>query len=64
MHTTFAIESGDSLAPGIIPEPVRVHDQPRATTAPRDEPQAPRLWFRGRATRNPVSNEPTKLEVE
>ena len=27
MHTTFAIESNDSPAPGIIPEPVRMHDQ-------------------------------------
>ena len=64
MHTTFAIESNDSPAPGIMPEPVRVHDQPAATTAPRGERQAARLRFRGPATRNPVSNEPTKLEVE
>jgi hypothetical protein len=64
MHATFAIESNDSPAPGIMPEPVRVHDQPAATTASRGERQAPRLRFRGRATRNPVSNEPTKLEVE
>lgn len=35
MHTTFAIESNDSPAPGIIPEPVCVHDQPAATTARR-----------------------------
>ena len=54
MHTTFAIESNDSPVPGIMPEPVRVHDEP-ATTAPRGERQA---------TRNPVSNEQTKLEVE
>jgi hypothetical protein len=33
MPTTFAIESNDSPAPGIIPEPVRVHDQPTASTA-------------------------------
>ena len=64
MHTTFAIESNDSPAPGIMPEPVRVHDQAAATTAPRGERQAARLRFRGPATRNPVSNEPTKLEVE
>jgi hypothetical protein len=64
MHTTFAIESGDSPAPGIIPEPVRVHDQPGATTAPRGERQDPPRCFRGPAARNPVSNEPTKLEVE
>ena len=64
VHTTFAIESDDSPAPGIIPEPVGMHDQPAATTASRGERQAPRLRFRGRATRNPVSNEPAKLEVE
>jgi hypothetical protein len=28
MHTTFAIESNYSPAPGIMPEPVHVHDQP------------------------------------
>ena len=64
MHTTFAIESNDSPAPGIIPEPVRMHDQPAAPTAPRGERQVARPRFRGPATRNPVSNEPTKLEVE
>ena len=51
--------------PGIMPEPVRVHDQPAETTAPRGEREAVRPpWFGGPATRNPVSNEPTKLEVE
>ncbi len=64
MHTTFAIESNDSPAPGIMPEPVRVHDQPAAMTAARGARQAARLRFRGRATRNPVNNEPTKLEVK
>jgi hypothetical protein len=64
IHTTFAIESNDSPVPGIIPEPVRVHDQPAAMTAPRGERQAARLRFRGPATRNPVSNESTMLEVE
>ena len=64
LHATFAIESGDSSVPGIIPEPVRVHDQPRATTALRGGREAPPLWSRGPAARNPVSNEPTKLEVE
>ncbi len=29
MQTTFAIESNDSPVPGIMPEPVRVHDEPR-----------------------------------
>jgi hypothetical protein len=32
MHTTFAIESNDSPASGIIPEPARVRD---AAAAPR-----------------------------
>jgi hypothetical protein len=64
MHTTFAIESNDSPAPGSIPEPVRMHDQPAATTAPPGERQAARPRFSGPATRNPVSNEPTKLGVE
>ena len=48
MHTTFATESNDSPAPGIIPEPVRMHDQPAATTAPPGERQAARPRFRGR----------------
>ena len=64
MHTTFAIESSDSRAPGIMPEPVRVHDEPAAATAPRGERQAARRHVRGPATRNPVRNEPTQLEVE
>jgi hypothetical protein len=64
MHTTFAIESNDVPAPGITPEPVRVHDEPAATAAPRGVPQSARLRFRGPPTRNPMSNEPTKLEVE
>jgi hypothetical protein len=64
MLTTFAIESNDSPAPGIIPGQVRVHDEPAATTAPRDEREAAGLRVRGPATRNPVSNEPTRPEVE
>ena len=64
MHTTFAIESNDSPAPGIMPEPVRLRDEPAATTAAGGERQAAGLRFRGPATRNPVSNEPAKLEVE
>jgi hypothetical protein len=63
MHTTFAIESNDSQAAGIIPEPVRVHDERAAMTAPRGEPQAARLRFRGLLT-HPVSDEPAKVEVE
>ncbi len=64
LHTTFADESNDSPAAGLMPGPVRVHGQPAATPAPRDERQAPRLCFRGLAIRSPVSNEPTRLEVE
>ena len=64
LHTTFAIESNDSPAPGIMPEPVRVHDGPAAEAVPRGEGQPARLRFRGPAARNPVSNEPPKLEVE
>jgi len=63
-HTTFAIESNDSPAPGIMPEPARVHDPPAATTAPRDERQVARLPFRRLAPQNPVSNELTRLEGE
>ena len=51
MHTTVAIESNDSPAPG-IPEPVRVHDQPAAMTAPRGERQGARLRFRGLAAQH------------
>ncbi|MHB8656331.1 MAG: hypothetical protein ACYC91_00005 [Solirubrobacteraceae bacterium] len=42
MHTTFAIESNESPAPGIVPEPVRVHNQPTVPTgpAPLDDRQA------------------------
>jgi len=32
MKTTFAMESHTSPAPGIIPEPSLVHDQPAAPT--------------------------------
>jgi len=63
LHTTFAIESNDSPAPGIMPERVRVHDEPAAMTTSRGEWQAARLRFRGLATRNAVSDEPAKLEV-
>ena len=57
MHTTFAIESNDSPAPGIIPGPVHIHDQPARPTRSAGGPSP------GRATkplaspgqRNPVS---------
>jgi hypothetical protein len=64
-HTAFAIESNDSPAPGIMPEPVRVHDQPAAPTrhaARRAAGRTTPLSWPGH--RNPVSNEPAKLVVE
>jgi hypothetical protein len=61
--TTVAIESNGSPAPGIVPEPVRVHDEPAARTAPRGERPTPRRRVRAPATRDPVGDEPTKLEV-
>jgi hypothetical protein len=64
VHPTFPIESNDSPAPGIMPEPVRVHDQPAAMTAPRGERLGARLRFRGPTAQHRVSNEPAKLEVE
>ena len=63
-HTTFAIESNDSPAPGVMPELVRVHDQSAARTRPLGERQAAGLRVRGPATRNQAGNEPIKLEVE
>jgi hypothetical protein len=63
MHIIFAIESDESPAPGIIPA-VRVHDEPAATTAPRGERRAARFRFRGPATRNPVSDERSRLGLE
>jgi hypothetical protein len=63
MHTTVAIESIGSPAPGIMPEAVDVHDEPGERTAPPDDRQAPRLCVRGPAGGTPVSDKPTKLEV-
>jgi hypothetical protein len=38
VHSTFAIESHDPPAAGIIPEPMRIHDEPAAARRrPRDE---------------------------
>lgn len=64
LHTTFAIEPSDSPAPGIMPEPVRVRDEPAAMTRSRGERPVARLRFRGLPTRNAVSDEPARLEVE
>jgi hypothetical protein len=62
MHTTFAIESNDSPAPGVIPEPVRVHDGPAATTVAswRAAGRAAAFSWPG----HPVGNAPIKLEVQ
>ena len=64
VRTTVAIESDDSPAPGIIPESVRVHGEPGATTLPRDGRRAARLRFRGPAARNPATHERSKLGAE
>lgn len=61
-HTTFAIESGESRAPALMLEPVR--DEPAARTAPRGERRALRLRFRRPVTRNPVTDERSRLGVE
>jgi hypothetical protein len=63
MHTTFAIESNDSLPPGIMPGSVSVHDEPAVTTAPRGEREAERPRSRALASEHSVGKEPTKLEV-
>jgi hypothetical protein len=43
LDTTFAIECNDSPAPGIIPEPVRVHDE-RAAKPAADRPRRRPSW--------------------
>jgi hypothetical protein len=63
-HTTLAIESNGSPAPGIMPEPVRVHDELAERTAPPAERLAARRRVRVPATPKPVSDEPTKVQVE
>jgi hypothetical protein len=57
MDTTFAIESHYSPAPGIIPEPVRVHDQPASPTGRAARRAAGRATksFSSPGRRNPVS---------
>jgi hypothetical protein len=63
-HTTFAIESNDSPAPGIMPELVRVHDERAERAAPAgDRRGAAQPCVRGLATQYRVSDEPRKLEV-
>lgn len=56
MKTTLAIESHDSPAPGIIPEPARVHEQPAAPAVRADRRAA------GRANK-PATGKPTPLSV-
>ena len=57
MHSTFAIGSHDSPAPGIIPGPVRVHDQPARLTrrAGRPPPRRATKPFASPGQGNPVS---------
>jgi hypothetical protein len=56
VRPTFAIESNDSQAPGIVPEPVRVHDQPIAPTRPRRPATGvSRMYAADRRTTNPSS---------
>ena len=57
MHTTFAVESNDSPAPGIIPGPVHIHDQPAGRHAAPDahrQAAQPNRWPRP-GQGNPVS---------
>jgi len=61
-YTALAIECNGS-PPRMMPEPVRVHDEPAAATAPRGEQPGARRRVRGPATRDPVGDEPTRLEV-
>jgi hypothetical protein len=49
MHPTSAIESNDSPAPGIIPEPAHVQDQPAAASSHAEPP------VRGSAVKPPSS---------
>lgn len=64
LHTTLAIEPDDSPAPGIMPELVRVPDEPATPTAPPGERQGPQFRFVAPGTQSPVSDARTKLEVE
>jgi hypothetical protein len=64
VHTTVPIESNDSPVPGIMPEPVRVHDQPAAMTRAARRATGRTTPFRGPAAQHRVSNEPAKREVE
>jgi len=64
-HGLKAVLAARSLPPTsrIMPEPVRVHDEPTAPTrAASSTSHAP--VFVARPTRNPVSNESARLEVE
>jgi hypothetical protein len=54
MRNTFAIESNDSPAPGVIPEPVRVHDQPAVPTRRVARRAAVRAPKRPPGQRHPV----------
>ena len=54
MKTTFPIESHTSPAPGIVPEPSLVHDEPAAST-PRGTRRAPGTTATPAARRTPLA---------
>jgi hypothetical protein len=54
MKTTFPMESHTSPAPGIIPEPSRVHDEP-AASARRSNRRAAGTTIRPAARRTPLA---------
>ena len=54
MKTTFPIESHTSPAPGIIPEPSLVHDEP-AASPPRSTRRAPGTTATRAARRTPLA---------
>jgi hypothetical protein len=55
MKTTFAMESHTSPAPGIIPEPSLVHDQPEAPTRGGSRPAGRTGTARTGARRTPLA---------
>jgi hypothetical protein len=63
VHTMFAMECNDSPAPGIMPEPVRVHDEPAERTAARGDRHAAQPDVRGPGHPRPRERRANKLEV-
>jgi hypothetical protein len=58
-----ALKADQTVRRGIMPESVRLHDQPAVTSAALSEHRAAPFRFRSRGTRTSVDNEPTKLEA-